>query len=407
MRYLITATLLLVLGCSGQPDASGPPFETWDSAGVQIVRSNRPIQEDGNGWAVSDRPTLVIATHPVEPAQVIHWIRGVVRLSDGRIATISESSRNLLFFNVVGELTQVVGRDGGGPGEFRSPFQLSRLPGDTLVVTEKSDRRSWFSPTGEFMRVVTPDRDQSIAIIPVEYRVGFGQFVAPSFGLWEANERDRSDRQVIGRRWRTPRSYLLARDDGTEPKILGWFEGWERFNLGEGVARWAFFGRNTWATSGGDPPRIYIGDSQSFDLKVFDLSGRLVQIIRDAVPQTPIEDGDVEWERWEVLDWAEGMGRLEQWIRYADAMPIPDQKPAFEYLIVDSEGHLWVKEYCSYKPDPIQYRIYSPDGIRVGTVKLPGHVRVFDIGPDYVLGVGHDRNYVETIQMFNLRRPRD
>jgi hypothetical protein len=361
------------------------------------------IREDGGGWAVSDRPTLVIATDPVDQEHVVHWIRGAVRLSDGRIAAISESSKDLRFYDSAGALTQVVGREGDGPGEFRSPFHLDCLLGDTLVVSERGGtRRSWFSPTGEFIRVVTPDREPALAVIPPDFSLGGDRLVPPTFALWEVRQRDQP---VTGRRWRKPRGYLLARVDGQDPKILGWFKGWERFAAEEGTTRQAFFARNTWVASSVDPPRIIIGDSESFDLRVFDLSGELVQIIRDAIPQRPIEDTDIEWERWEVLSFAESFGGLPGFTRFADAMPIPDQKPAFEALIVDSEGHLWVKEYSSYRPNPVQYRIYSPQGIRVGTVMLPGRLRVFEIGFDYVLGLHADLDHVETIQIYSLRRP--
>ncbi|MFH1833665.1 MAG: hypothetical protein ABH877_01460 [bacterium] len=246
-----------------------------------------------------------------------------------------------------------------------------------------------------------PLRDIVRSALSSSARVGFGRFVSPRFGLWEATEQGE---MAIGERQRTPTAFLVAGQDGKTPRVLGWFPGWELFRIEQNVGRWAFFSRRALAVAGGSPPRVYIGDSDRFEFNVYDLSGNLVQIIRDAIPQNPIRDGDLEWERWELLNWAKSFGDLERWQRFADEMPLPKEKPAFEDLIVDSEGFLWVKEYSSYRPDLVQYRIYSPDGDRAGTVELPGRFRVFDVGPDYVLGVAYDVDYVETIQMYSLKR---
>jgi hypothetical protein len=88
-------------------------------------------------------------------------------------------------------------------------------------------------------------------------------------------------------------------------------------------------------------------------------------------------------------------------------MPIPEARPAFEALLVDSEGCLWVKEYSGSSPDPVRYRVYSPDGRRLGALQLPGRLLVFDIGQDYLLGKYTDLNDVETVQLFELTRPKE
>jgi hypothetical protein len=119
----------------------------------------------------------------------------------------------------------------------------------------------------------------------------------------------------------------------------------------------------------------------------------------------PITPADMQAERRELLDWAAMSGRIPELTRLADAMPIPERKPAFENLIVDSDGFLWAKEYSSYTAAPVRYRIFGPDGRRVGVAWIPGRVRVFDIGADYVLGVLGDTEYVETIVMYELVRP--
>jgi hypothetical protein len=171
--------------------------------------------------------------------------------------------------------------------------------------------------------------------------------------------------------------------------------------MSEAFGATAYFSNDSYFASGEAPFRLYLGYSKDVDIHVFDASGRRIQIIRDATPPDPIEASDIEWERRMLLERRGG----EEWKKLADEMPTPDRKPAFEGLIVDSFGNLWVKEYSSYRPETVRYRVYDSDGQRLGTVRLPGRLRVLDIGMDYILGVHYDLDYVETVLVFRLVRP--
>jgi hypothetical protein len=168
--------------------------------------------------------------------------------------------------------------------------------------------------------------------------------------------------------------------------------------------RFAFFAANTFLASGGVPQRIYVGDSDEFSVDVYDLNGKLTRIVRDQIPPSKITSHDVELERNELLEWGRTIGRLEAYQRLADAMPLPSRKPAFDRLLVDSEGYLWVKEYGSLSPAPVRYRIYAPTGERVARAAVSGRVRLYDIGFDYLLGVNYDADGAETIVMYDLTR---
>ena len=318
----------------------------------------------------------------------------------------TESSKRLLLFDSSGSFVRSIGRDGDGPGEFRAPFQLTVLPGDTLVVSERdwSYRRSWFAPDGRFVRSETLDRARAAGLIANDFTLGERLFVLPDQTLWRVIRRYDPASVKLGVRYRQPEGFILQGPRPEAVRQLGWFESLEYFHESERVARWAFFAPRTVATSGGQPRHIFIGDAASFDIHVYDRSGTLVQLIRDDVPPTPITPRDVEWERWEVLDWAKESGQLPEWTQFADAMPIRASKPAFEDMLVDRQGYLWVKEYSSYKPEPVRYRIYDSAGARVGVASLPGRLRVFDIGHDYVLGVYGDIEYVETVRLYGLDR---
>jgi hypothetical protein len=402
MRGQLLASLL-ILACSESPSADRPVFEVRDSSGVRIVENNVPVEESRTAWIVTEDPSLVIDTDPVNPDQVIHWIRGAVELSDGRIATISESSRELCFFDSAGVLLRVVGREGDGPGEFRNPYQLARLRGDTLVVAERGVRRiSWFSQEGQFIHAETPDLAEARALGREKASVGQAWFVPPKSILLMLSDESRIP---VGLRWRIPLQFVLADADGSDPVRVGSFRGGEVYMLDESLAGKAFFSNGTYAAFGGSLRRVYVGDSESFEFKAFDFSGRLLQITRDLTPREPILKEALRWERDVFLDWFEQLGGRERWVRFADAMPLPEFKPGFEDLVLDSDGYLWAKGYSNFSPEPIRYLVYSKEGERVGVVYLPGRFRITDVGRDFVLGVYYDLDGAESIRRYSLTRP--
>ena len=401
-QALVTTLLgiCVVTACAGDEQSQVAPPVLRDSAGISIVTSTHPLEPDTVGWSVSSRPVLEVGTRA---DLVVHWIRGAVRLSDGRIAIISESAKQIHFLSEEGDLIESVGGEGDGPGEFRGPFWLKRATGDTLIVTDRrSNRISWFRPDGQFIRQELPPREQLQAVVPEDQSAGMGLLVSPGYYVASTTARGLPP---PGGRIRRPVGFVLLGPEG-DLKYLGGFLGWEYFHEKDNyTGRWAFFANKTILATGGDPAHLYIGETDPFEVQVFDLGANLVRIIRDEVPPSPITDRDIEWERWELLDWGEQSGQLEKFARHADAMPIPDEKPAFEELLIDAGGYLWAKEYTSYKPELALYRVYDPEGRRVGGVYLPGRLQVFDIGRDYVLGVEWDLDYVETVQMYSLVRP--
>jgi len=409
MRLMFTLFAVGLAACTESSlRESGLEFEILDSAGVRIVRTLLPLEESETGWSVSPRPDLIISTPPVEGEYVLHWMRSALRLADGRIVAISEGTKQLLYFDSAGTFLKAVGRAGDGPGEFRGPIQLGRLPGDTLVVWDRVNGRvSRFSGNGEFLGSVVPTEEGFGTLLPTGFRWGgLALHVPTGLMAWGAISGPSNPQEMpTGRLVRESMGVVISPDEGGSGVFLGPIPGTERFFLEPHLGGPAFFGGEAVVAYQLSPTRIILGDNKIIDVKFYTPEGDLVLVIRDAVLPDPVTDEDVAWEtRYISTDWipTRVTGRADV---LAKAMPLPERKPAFDALIVDSEGYLWMKEYTAHNPNPIRYRIYSPEGIRVGSVRLPGHLRVSDIGKDYVLGIGYDLDHVETLQMFHLKRP--
>jgi len=132
------AMLLLAACCGscapGEPVTSGPL--TRDSAGIAIIESATPLWTGTEGWTVADSPAFVIGVAQGAPAYELDRVRSATRLADGTVVVANSGSRELRFFDVTGRFVHSTGRDGEGPGEFRSIDGVWRYRADSLLAVD-------------------------------------------------------------------------------------------------------------------------------------------------------------------------------------------------------------------------------------------------------------------------------
>lgn len=144
-RMLIAVVLLgPVAGCGGEREAPSAHASISDSAGVRVV--GNPGQDRRHGRSPVELSRLV----PPDSALVaMPW--GVDADPEaGRIYALDRSSPRVVVFGRDGEYLETLGREGGGPGEFRNPSALTVRDDGTLLVwdTGRGVLSRW-SPAGE------------------------------------------------------------------------------------------------------------------------------------------------------------------------------------------------------------------------------------------------------------------
>ena len=107
--------------------------------------------------------------------------------------------------------------------------------------------------------------------------------------------------------------------------------------------------------------------------------------------------------------------------------PVVDSLSIAESFFLDDQGFLWVRRspvgddegrrwellappdfeepsgHVVWLPSGL-HDVFRPDGVYLGTVKLPQDLDVMEIGMDYVLGVARDELGVEYVQVYGLDR---
>ena len=384
-RRPIASVFLLLpsLACAADSDAPVASHTVVDSASVIIVESARPRLAGEDAWRVAREPTTIFGYHTDERRGMGQAGWGVV-LSDGGVVGIEYTTSELKYFGPDGELRRAVGGRGEGPGEFRSLVQFWRLPGDTVVAYDRGLRRvSRWSADGELLGSVSLS---STGFIPqvVGLRPGGGFLgmlqVPPDWGAPEGTVMsvdetfsELSPEGESGEAWATlPGDRVKAMRYDGEP-VMGPVYG-------------AFSPASVYTSGGG---HIYHGFSDRYEIKVVEGPEGVGRIIRWAGPDRPLTrdilDTRLEAERKAVAErFPEELPETER--RQAEA-DYPDELPAFDWLLVDALGYLWVRSVWLTGQDAVTWSVFDPEGVWVTDVEVPAQQRpsTFDIGADYVL----------------------
>jgi hypothetical protein len=137
-----------------------------------------------------------------------------------------------------------------------------------------------------------------------------------------------------------------------------------------------------------DRGRIHTGDGTTWEVRTWDSSGRLVRILRVALPPEPVtqELRSAFVDEYFAGNSADYRERTTGHARFRDLSIYPANLPAFSDLRVDPGGRLWVKRYPKPLEKTQEWWVFTADAQYLGRVDMPAAFIVDDIGDDYVAG---------------------
>lgn len=404
-------TGLLVWNMAGCDDAvrhATPPV-VRDSAAVTIVENSGPAWGAEPRWRLSDEPALSIGEIEGASAHMFHQVMGVARLDDGSIAVAEMGSNQLRLYDPSGRHLWSAGGSGGGPGEIRQVFGLLRGGPDTLLVPDALGSIHLFSTDGSYLRSVEAPLEYGMFARPLA-------FLLDGSILYEASSPTpvniTAPVEVRATFFRND-PFLGAADSVISLTSVVVHPGWR----GESTA--ATFGPRLNTAVSGD--RLYSGYSDEFSIREFDASGTLRRIIRRPWEPAAVTPEMVERYGTSFVDGqTEGGGGVSERLRaqrrsILETQPVAERLPSFTSMLADREGNLWVREtdfehllpangWNAVHPVPSRWSIFDAGGTWLGAVETPANFNVFEIGDDYVAGVGQDDLGVERVLVYELRK---
>jgi hypothetical protein len=396
IRILPILLLLSLAACGGDAGAAGATVR--DSAGIQIVENRDGQWDEDGGWRLSDEPALQIGVADGDTLYQMDRVRAALRLGDGRIVVANAGSQQLRWYDANGRHVASAGREGGGPGEFRGLFTLRRLPGDSVLAYDVGAfRLSWFDPAGRFVRSVPL---QPVGQTPPRFvdRFGDGSLLLSSSVRTLGNSTESGTR-------RDTLLFLRAGPDGVPVDSLPPTPASEasfQFITEGGQIRGMNiltlpFMRNVHTATAGD--RYWQGITDAYELVLRRADGTPERIVRRTVEPVPVRGAYLDsLRRVQVADNGPEAGKS------LDQVQVPERLPAFERLLVDDDGNLWVQQTPWPGAVPPRWDVFDGQGRMLGTVTMPAGFRATHISPDFVLGVWTDEDDVEYVRMHRLAK---
>ncbi len=407
------------------PEHPTPPTLRRDSAGIAIVESLHPAWGDSPGWRIHPQPLLDLGRSGDGPEHLFYSVGGMARLSDGTIVVANMGSREVLWFTPEGLFAGTVGGPGEGPGEFDNLQQIE-LAGDTVLALDFDETLALFAPGPRLLRVLRMRPDSRSV-----HFLGDGAFVAATLLAWS---------EAYGQ-LRDPEALLLYDLEGNPGDSIGQIPGAEEYVTEALGGRPLFPKRSVLYTRGG---RIFTGSADAMQVEELAADGAIVRILR--IPGYPLElsEAQVEAERAARLNVPLPLGMsLPPLLRQAiEDMPAPATRPAYDRMIVDPTGAVWVRHFVAESEKeiaggsggsidggqpgdrggsgdrgqsrdaarnpgtrrPETWLVFAASGEWLGDVVLPPGFRILYIGTDEVLGVRSDEMDVEHPQVLRLSR---
>lgn len=402
-----SAVVILLAACSAGPQDTSLRT-VRDSSGVAIVHNLGSEWGDEHAWNVSQSSVVDIGADPGEPGHTLFRVSDARRLTDGRLV-VAHDNHSLSFYDTSGVRQLDVGGAGEGPGEFQRLRRLFILTGDTILAEDQRLRRlSRFDASGRFLGLVdlTETGVEGAELLTAH---------ASTLVLQGPGRRPMPDPGHV----RDSMAWYQWSGEGGAAQPRGVFAGSEVLVV-EGERGPSFelplFGRDY--AFGIDDDGIWRADTEDYELRRVDADGELTLIVRrEYVPMqvtTPAVDMRIAQLVHSVTD-STARQYLTDRMR---TLPTHATLPAFGFggpwhgtlasrpVLVDPDGYVWVQE-TTVPGGPLEWAVFSPDGIWLGQVPMPEALVVTEIGTDYIVGVRRDEDDVEHVQLFALSRSRD
>jgi hypothetical protein len=379
---------------SGGARTAGPVVR--DSAGVRIVENAAPAWGEGDAWRLSAEPALDVGVLDGPAEYQLGSVAGAVRLSDGTLVVGDGQGKNLRWFDHEGRHLRTVGREGDGPGEFGVVAWVAAV-GDSVAVGDWSNLRvSVFAPDGSLVRSVSSGDPAGGFHAPTGYLPG-GTLLLRAGAVRGSRAPDGPVRDSVR---------LFRLDPGGESaREIGRFAGAELFVHREGNATMIMqrpFGRAERVAV--VPDGFFYGAADRYEVGRYGADGTLLRLIRRSQAPRAVTPADTERFRQEYLARASESSRTLQ-ERVLERAAVPEVMPAYDDVLADRAGNLWVRDFRVVENDPSTWTVFDPDGRMLGGVTTPPRFRLTEVGADYVLGVWRAEMDVEHVRLYRLEKP--
>jgi len=359
----------------------------------------RPLNiDDTREWNLSAEPTLVLGEDGA-PGGELNQVVGAHEFSNGDIAVVNGRPAEILLFAPEGSFRRLLGRQGAGPGEFRSILWVAAR-GDSLVMWDQGLRRGvLLASSGAVAATVVPRPDGAPAGV---WAVG----MLPDRRWVVITNPARSPRAQPGLHQDTLRLGILSADGSGPLQEVGpaLTAGLVIADLGEErlAVAGSRFGVGTLVLVLGD--RIVLADGEAGRIRIFDARGMSEREFEAPIRRAALTDDILASLLAEALA---ARPDTAGWplVRARHSRPVvPAELPAFRRILGDGDRLVWLEAFPLREGAPDVYHVVRDDGRLMARVETPAGFRVHSVRSSSVLGVHTDADGVERVMRYGLSR---
>jgi hypothetical protein len=368
--------LLLILAACGRGDDPNT-FVSRDSSGVAILSYPAKSWDSATAWTLSEKPLMLLGGDSADATMDLSTAIAATLLPDGRSVVSTNNPAELLLFDPTGKREARLGAPGEGAGEFRTVTQLLQLGSDTLAAFDASQQKALFfavngMPLGE--RILP---SANAAVPPaMRGRLQDGTFL---FALDMVTDPAptgppkafRNRLVVLGLNPRNDRYDTLATSRGAEFFPSTMMVG----GLATPIAKPLIFGASTQLAVSGT--HWYLSTADRLEVETHDSHGKLLRVVRLAVPARPVAPADQERykatvrEAYDRLKGAMPADVMVAELKKLDETRFAEHLPAVAQMLTDAQGNLWINRGYSLVDKVRSWIVFNAEGQVVGRVDTP------------------------------------
>lgn len=397
-------------GCRSEP-APAALRAAADSGPATPALNDEPRWSVGEAWAVPNEPRLIIGVRDGDEEYQFSDISAAARQSDGDLVVADAGAGTVRLYGPDGVFRRLLGGAGAGPGEFRNPTQIVVRRVDSIFVWDDGPfRLTKFDSEGNFVGVQTFRRERIAEAAAPPLYPGSALILRGGELLVRLVEKSRDP---PGPGWFRQRSGALrvSADLGVIDTVM-FFGDVEQVSVD---SPWGpllmspAFARNTSIAVQPTEARVCIGEQEGAEVRCFGRDGSTT-VVRWQAPPIPVRTDEREMVAWRntTLELYGQKLSADDARRLVSQIPVPAERPPYSGLVLDGEGNLWVERgpIVEGGSDATEYLVFDLAGRLLGPISIPP-VRILEIGADYVIGVHQDALEIQTLQVFDLLKPRN
>ncbi len=360
-RSAAILSLLLALGSStacspAESNAATMWSGTMDTLVGGAVSVSNPIDgvwDSRTAWRVVEE--VRIGTLEGDGPDMFGSIGSMEVDENGNIYVYERQALELRVFGPNGEHVRTVGREGGGPGEFKQVIGMDWAADGTLWIVDPGNNRiSVFDTAGTY---VTSHRTIGNYIIS-PWPGGFD--TTGAFYNYGIDTEADAEEQLV----------MVRYDDNMEPadtfQVPRYDAGDAYFDLRTKNSFWRmsipFMPGMQWQLSRtGD---IWFGVTGDYRLFKTNLTGDTLRVVSREYQPVAVTEADIEQSLERFDDFLREGGKV-------DRSRIPGVKPAFRTLFLDDANRLWVMPMTSNDNEGRLLDVFDSEGRYLGRVELP------------------------------------